>query len=134
MSRLDTRPGLGRVAVTGLVATVVAAVATTVGAALARISGVTFEIPEGGEAIPTAGFATVTTALSLVGVGIALALARWSARPALRLAQVTVPLVGVSLVPPFAVGASARTSLTLAALHLVAAAIVVPALVRALPR
>src|SRR5690606_3247907 len=105
---------------TGAVATVVAATATTVGAALAKAAGVDFEVPDGGEVIPTGGFATITGVFSLVGVGIAVALERWSSRPAKRFVAVTVPLVAVSLVPPFTVGASTATSLTLVVLHLVA--------------
>ena len=126
------RTGLGRVAVRGLIATVVAAAATTLCAAVAKAASVDFEIPAGGEAIPTPGFATVTSGFSLVGVALALALARWSARPADRFVATTVVLTAVSLVPPFVVGASLRTSLALVALHLVAAAVVIPALARGL--
>lgn len=126
------RPRLGRVALTGVVATVVAATATTAGGALANAAGVDFEIPDGGESIPVAGFTSITTMLSLVGVGIALVLARWSPRPARWFARVAVTLTAVSLVPPFVVGANAATALTLVALHLVAAAVMVPALAKAL--
>ena len=126
------RGGLGRVAVRGLIATVVAAAATTLCAAVAKAAGVKFEIPAGGEAIPTAGFATVTCAFSLVGVALALGLACWSDRPARRFVQVTVPLTAISLVAPLVVGANAATALTLIALHLVAATVMVPALARAL--
>lgn len=126
------RAGLGRVAIRGLIATGAAATATTLCAAVAKAVGVDFEIPAGGEAIPTPGFATVTCAFSLVGVALALALARWSDRPARRFVQVTVPLTAVSLVPPVTVGANAATALTLIALHLVAASVMIPALARAL--
>ncbi|GAA3527131.1 hypothetical protein AFL01nite_04030 [Aeromicrobium flavum] len=137
MSRLAVgarRASLVRVAVTGVVATVVAAALTTAAAAVAKSAGVDFEIPDGGESIPVAGFATVTTAFSLVGVGIALALSRWSARPATRFVQIAVPLTAVSLAPPFAVGADAGTAETLVGLHLVAAAVMVPAMARCLRR
>ena len=126
------RTGLGRVAVRGLIATVVAAAATTLCAAVAKAADVDFEIPAGGAAIPAPGFATVTSGFSLVGVALALALARWSDRPARRFVQVTVPLAALSLVPPLTVGASATTAVTLICLHLLAAAIVVPLLARAL--
>lgn len=126
------RPRLGRVALTGVVATVAAAAATTAGGALAKAAGVDFEIPDGGESIPVAGFTSVTTMLSLVGVGIALGLARWSPRPARWFVRVAVTLTVLSLVPPFVVGANAATALTLVALHLLAAAVMVPALARAL--
>jgi len=128
--RVSTRPT--RVGLTGIGASIVAATVTTAGAAVAKAAGVPFEIPGGGESIPTAGFATVTGLFCLVGVGIALGASRWSAQPARRFAQVTVPLVVASLVPPFVVGASVPTALTLVALHLLAAAVLIPAVARAL--
>ncbi|MET1132765.1 MAG: DUF6069 family protein [Aeromicrobium sp.] len=131
-TRFAVRPGLGRVALTGVVATVAAAAATTAGAALAKAAGVDFEVPAGGEAIPTAGFATMTSVFSLVGVAIAVALARWNSRPARRFVRITIPLAAASLVPPLAVGATAATATTLVVLHLVAAAVVIPSLTRAL--
>ena len=45
---------------------------------------------------------------------------------------VTVPLLAVSLVPPFVVGASLGTSIALVALHLLAAAVMIPVLARRL--
>lgn len=126
------RVRLGAVAATGVIAAVVAATSTTAAGAIARAAGVGFEIPDGGEAIPTGAFATVTGFFSLVGVGLALGLARWSNRPAQRFVAVTVPLLAVSLVPPFVVGASLGTSMALVALHLLAAAVMIPALARRL--
>lgn len=134
MSAVEGRPRvrLGAVAVTGVIAAVVAATSTTAAGAIARAAGVRFEIPDGGEAIPTGAFATVTGFFSLVGVGLALGLARWSNRPAQRFVAVTVPLLAVSLVPPFVVGASLGTSIALVALHLLAAAVMIPVLARRL--
>ncbi|MTB87301.1 hypothetical protein H9L21_06935 [Aeromicrobium senzhongii] len=126
------RPRLGRVAVMGVLATVAAAVVTTTLGALAKRAGVEFEIPAGGDAIPTGAFATVTSFFSLIGVGVALAAGRWSDRPAQRFVAITVPLAVASLVPPFVVGASAETSLVLVVLHLAAAAVVIPTLARTL--
>jgi len=121
-----------RLAVTGVLATVAAVVATTVVAGLARAAGVDFELPDGGEAIPLAGFAVVTGVFSVVGVAIAAALLRWSARPAERFVLVAVALTAISLVPPFISGADAATVAALICLHLVAAAVVVPVLARSL--
>lgn len=126
------RPRLGRVALTGIVATVVAAAATTAGGALAKAAGVDLEVPDGGESIPVGGFTSITTMLSLVGVGMALVLARWSPRPARWFVRVALTLTAISLVPPLVVGANAATAVTLIALHLVAAAVMIPALTRAL--
>ncbi|MCZ7437830.1 DUF6069 family protein [Micromonospora sp. WMMC241] len=117
---------------TGLIAALVAVVATTVAAALARTAGVDFAIPDGGETIPLSGFAVVTCFFSLVGVLIAAALLRWSIRPARRFLWTAVTLTAISLVPPFLAGAALATAVTLAGLHLVAAAVMIPALTRTL--
>jgi hypothetical protein len=117
---------------TGLVATLAAMTATTVSAALFRATGVDFEIPEGGEVIPLSGIAFVTGVFSAVGVVIAVALLRWSARPAERFVRTTVSLTAISLVPPFLVGAAPTTIAALVGLHLVAATVMIPTLARAL--
>src|SRR4051794_18569605 len=82
--------------VTGLAATIAAMAATTVAAALARAAGVGFEVPDGGETIPPAGFAVVTGFFSVVGVVLAGVLLRWSARPAERFVTTTVALTAIS--------------------------------------
>ena len=119
-------------AVTGAIATLAATAATTAGAALARAAGADFEIPDGGETIPLAGFTVVTGFFSLLGVVIAAGLLRWSARPATRFVATTVSLTAISLVPPFLSGANAVTVSTLAALHLIPAAVMIPSLARTL--
>ncbi|SCG42015.1 DUF6069 family protein [Micromonospora humi] len=121
-----------RLAGTGLLATLVAVVVTTLAAALARAAGVDFAIPDGGETIPLSGFAVLTGVFSLVGVVIAAALLRWSAHPARRFLWTSVTLTAISLVPPFLVGAAPTTALTLLALHLIPAAVMIPTLTRAL--
>ena len=139
ISSTDTRVDVGRphrfrrLAVTGVVATLAAMTATTLGAALARAAGVDFAIPDGGDdAIPLGGFTVVTGFFSLVGVVIAAVLLRWSARPAERFVWTAAALTALSLAPPFLVGAAVTTSVTLVALHLVAAAVMIPALTRCL--
>jgi len=123
---------LGGLVVTGAVAVLAAMVATTVVAALAHGAGVDFEVPDGGETIPLSGFAVVTGVFSCVGVVIAVALLRWSARPADRFVWTAGTLTAISLVPPFLSGAAAATIATLVVLHLVAAAVMVPTLARSL--
>ncbi|MEU7610002.1 DUF6069 family protein [Micromonospora sp. NPDC049204] len=117
---------------TGLVAALAAVVATTLGAALAQAGGVDFEVPDGGETIPLAGFAVVTGFFSVVGIVIAAAFRRWSARPAKRFVWTTVSLTAISLVPPVISGASAATIAALVGLHLVPAAVTIPVLARSL--
>ncbi|NDU76403.1 hypothetical protein GWI34_27800 [Actinomadura sp. DSM 109109] len=118
---------------TGLVAALAAMAATALAAALARAAGVGFEVPDGGgESIPLGGFAVVTGFFCAVGIVIAAALLRWSARPAARFVRTAVSLTAISLVPPFLCGADAATAVTLVGLHLVAAAVMIPVLARAL--
>lgn len=117
---------------TGLVATLAAMVATTLVAALAHAAGVDFEVPDGGEAIPLPGFAVVTGFFSVVGIVIAAALLRWSARPARLFVRTAVSLTALSLVPPLLCGANAATVTTLLVLHLIPATVMIPALARSL--
>jgi hypothetical protein len=119
---------LRRLAGTGFIATLAAMVATTLAAALARAVGVDFEVPDGGETIPLPGFAVVTGFLSVVGIVIAAALLRWSARPAERFVQTAVSLTAISLVPPLRSGATTATIIALPVLHLVAATVMIPTL------
>ncbi|WP_433303407.1 DUF6069 family protein [Actinoplanes sp. CA-030573] len=121
-----------RLAGAGLAATLAAIAATTLAAALARAAGADFELPDGGETIPLPGFAAMTGVFAIVGVVIAAALLRWSARPARRFVQTAVPLTAVSLVAPFLSGGNAATVAALLGLHLVAAAVMIPALARSL--
>ncbi|MGW5667869.1 DUF6069 family protein [Micromonospora sp. NPDC003776] len=117
---------------TGLMATLAAMVATTLAAALAQAVGVDFQIPDGGETIPLAGFAVVTGFFSVVGIAIAVALFRWSARPATRFVWAAVSLTAVSLLPPLLSGANTATTTALLGLHLVPAAVMIPTLTRSL--
>lgn len=117
---------------TGFIATLAAMVATTLAAALAQAAGVDFEIPDGGETIPLPGFAVVTGFFSVVGIVIAVALLRWSARPAERFVRTAVSLTVISLVPPFLSGANPATVTALLGLHLVPATVMIPTLARSL--
>lgn len=130
-SRTAPAARLGRVVGTGVLASVTASAAAMCGAWLARSAGVTLEVT-GGEAIPVAAFASVTLALSLIGVVVAAGLARWSDHPVRWWLRTTAALTALSLVPPLLAAADTATAVTLVALHLFAAAVVVPAVARAL--
>ena len=119
-------------AVTGFIATLAAMVATTLAAALAPAAGVDLEVPDGGEAIPLSGFAVLTGFFSVVGVVIAAALLRWTARPAERFAWTAASLTAISLVPPLLSGANMATITALIGLHLVAATVMIPTMPRSL--
>jgi uncharacterized protein DUF6069 len=114
---------------TGFIATLAAMAATTLAAALAQAVG---EVPDGGETIPLSGFAVVTGFFSVVGIVIAVALLRWSARPAERFVRTAVTLTAISLVPPLLSGADTASTTALFGLHLVAATVMIPTLARSL--
>ena len=123
---------LRRLAGTGLMATLAAMVATTLAAALARAVGVDFAVPDGGQTIPLSGFAVVTGFFSVLGIVIAAALLRWSARPAERFVWTAVTLTAISLVAPLLSGADTATTTALLGLHLVPATVMIPTLARSL--
>jgi Family of unknown function (DUF6069) len=76
---------------------------------------------------------TVAAALAAaMGVVIAVAVLRWSARPAERFVWTAVFLTAISLVPPFLSGADTATITALVGLHLVAATVMIPTLARGL--
>jgi hypothetical protein len=111
---------------TGVVAGLVAAAATAATAALAHAAGVSLEV--GGEAIPVLGFAQLTFVMTLVGVAIAAVLSRKAQRPARTFVRTTVALTLVSFVPDVLADAAISTRLVLMLTHVIAAAIVIPAL------
>lgn len=124
----------------GLAATAVATLVTTGLAVLASRAGVSFVDPAHPEMpIPASGFAMLTAVFSLVGVILAAVLARTARRPRSTFVITTVTLLVLSIVPDFVAipGLSPDfgtvTSITLAALHVVAAAIVIPVVARRLP-
>jgi Family of unknown function (DUF6069) len=119
-------------AVTGFIATLVAMMATTLAAALAQALGVDFAVSEGDETIPLSGFAVVTGFFSVVGIVIAVALLRWSARPVERFVWTAVSLTAISFVPPLLSGANTATTAALLGLHLIAAMVMIPALAKSL--
>jgi hypothetical protein len=131
-----TKPTQRSVWLPGLAATVGATIATTALAVLANRAGISFIDPAHPEMpIPPSGFATLTAVFSLVGVVLAAILARTARNPRSTFIKTTVALTALSIVPDFVAIPSlglpdfhTATSFTLAGLHLVAAAIVIPVL------
>lgn len=118
----------------GLAATLVAMTATTLAAALARAIGVDFQLAGATEPIPLPGFATMTAVFSLIGMAIATALLRWTTTPAKHFTRTAITLTAVSLLAPLLSGGDAATTITLISLHLIAAAVMIPALTSAVRR
>ncbi|MEU1752386.1 DUF6069 family protein [Micromonospora matsumotoense] len=125
-----TRPAIGALILTGVIAAAVASVATMAVAAAGNAAGISLDV--GDAAIPVSGFGLLTAVFSLVGVLIAALLARFARRPRRTFVLVTVVLTALSLVPDVLIDTGAATKALLIVTHLVAAAIVVPALARRL--
>jgi hypothetical protein len=114
----------------GLIAAVVAGAATAAVAAVGQFAGISLVI--GGMPISVFGFAVLTVVFSVVGLVLALVLARTVRRPRTVFVRTTVVLTVLSLVPDVLMDASAATRVLLMLAHVVAAAIVVPAIARRL--
>jgi hypothetical protein len=117
----------------GVVAGVVAAVAVTLVVIGALALGVPMQAASqataAAEDIPVSAFAVLTLAFTAAGTVLAIALARWAKRPAPVFVVVTVILTILSLAAPIATAnATTATRLVLALTHVVAAAVVIPAL------
>lgn len=122
---------------TGAIAGAAAAVATTTVAVIGKTLDIPLEAAprtaDAARVIPLSGFAMGTLWSTAIGVVLAIALARWARRPARTFAIVTVVLTGASLAGPISTGhATTATRLVLELTHVVAAAIVIPALAREL--
>jgi hypothetical protein len=113
---------------TTVVVGVIAAAVVTAAAALFHAAGVSLEID--GEMIPLLGFAQLTFVGAVVGGFLVAGLNRWSAAPRRRILQVAVALTALSCVPSVAMPDDVATKLALVTLHLLAAAIIVPVLLR----
>jgi hypothetical protein len=113
---------------TTVVAGLFAAAVTTGVAAAVHAAGVSFEVDS--EMIPLAGFAQMTFVGAVIGGVVLAVLNRRPGSARLRFLQAAVALTALSCVPSVAWPDDAATRLALVALHVLAAVIVVPALVR----
>lgn len=113
---------------TTVVAGLAGAAAVTVAATAAHAAGVSFEIE--GEAIPLVGFAQMTFLGAVLGGLLLAVLNRRSRSPHTSFVRATAVLTALSGVPSVAWPDDAATKVTLVALHVLAAVLVVPALAR----
>ena len=113
---------------TTVVIGLIAAAVVTAAAALVHAAGVSLEID--GEMIPLLGFAQLTFVGAIVGGFLLAGLNRWSAAPGHRFVQVAVALTALSCVPSMTMPSDVATKVALTALHVLAAAIIVPVLLR----
>lgn len=123
-------PTVGSMLAAGSVATVAAAVATALVAASGPAVGISLDVS--GAPIPASGFAVLTVVFSLVGLVIATALRRFARRPHTAWIRTSVALTVLSLAPDVLAEAALPTKVLLMLTHVVAAAIVIPAVARRL--
>ncbi|GAA1677136.1 hypothetical protein GCM10009733_087520 [Nonomuraea maheshkhaliensis] len=130
MSVITTAVPARSLILSGLTATAVAGAVTAAVAAAGELAGISLVV--NGAPIPVSGFATLTVIFSLVGLVLAAVLARRARHPRTTFVRTTLVLTALSLVPDVLVGASVTTKALLMVTHVVAAAIVIPAIARRL--
>jgi len=113
---------------TTVVSGLVGAAVVTSAAAVLHAAGVSFAVD--GEMIPLAGFAQMTALGAIIGGVVLAVLNRRSADPSRRFLQTTGVLTALSCIPSVALPDDVTTRVALVALHVLAAAIIVPALAR----
>jgi peptidoglycan/LPS O-acetylase OafA/YrhL len=111
---------------TGAAAGLLASVATSTIAAIASALDVSLKV--GGQAIPVLGFAQLTFVAAIIGTVIAVMMSHRASRPRHTFVMTTLALTALSIVPDVTADAHTTTKLVLVLTHLVAAAIVIPAL------
>lgn len=110
----------------GVVGGATGAVANAAIYTVARVFDVSFDIK--GEAIPAIAFPQLTLIAAVLGTAMAAVFARKSHRPRRAFVRTTVSLTALSMVPPVLADAATATKLVLGLTHLVAAAIIIPAI------
>ncbi len=115
---------------TGVAATAAASAATMIVAAAGRAAGISLDVS--GAPIPISGFGVLTAVFSLAGLVLAVVLSRTARHPRRAFIRTTVVLTALSLVPDVIADAGPATKALLMLTHLVAAAIVIPAVARRL--
>ncbi|MFI5733714.1 DUF6069 family protein [Kribbella sp. NPDC051587] len=123
-------PSAGRLLRDGAIAAVLAAVATAAVAAAGQAAGISLDVA--GAPIPLAGFAVMTLVFAALGLLIAVALRRYAARPRTAWIRITVVLTALSFTPDLLADAAPATKALLMTTHLIAAALVIPAVARRL--
>jgi len=117
------RTQIGRI---GVVAGFAASAATFAVAGVARALDVSLSV--GGKPIPVAGFPQLTFVGAIIGTILAVVLSRRAGQPRRAFVTTTIALTLLSIIPDVIVNAQVVTKGTLALTHVVAAAIVIPAL------
>jgi peptidoglycan/LPS O-acetylase OafA/YrhL len=128
VTRPDSDRRAGTLRRTTVVAGLGAAAVTTAVAAAFHAAGVSFEVD--GEMIPLAAFAQMTFLGAVIGGVVLAVLSRRSRSTRRRFLHTAVALTALSCVPAVTWPDDVATKVALVALHVLAAVVVVPALVR----
>jgi hypothetical protein len=121
---------IGSLLAGGAVATVAASAATPIVAATGQALGISLDVE--GAPIPVLGFATMTALFSVIGLVLAVVLAKLATRPRRAWTRTTVVLTALSFAPDLMFPMALSTRVLLILTHLVAAAIVIPVVARRL--
>ena len=121
---------IGSLLAGGAVATVAASAATPLVAAAGQALGISLDVE--GSPIPVLGFATLTAVFSVIGLVLAVVVAKLATRPRRAWVRTTVALTALSFAPDLLFPMAPSTRVLLILTHLVAAAIVIPAVARRL--
>jgi peptidoglycan/LPS O-acetylase OafA/YrhL len=117
--------------ITGVTAGIAASVANMGVVFAAR--GADVDLSVDGESIPLLGFAQLTLMGAVLGVLLAASIAKRARRPRHLFVTVTIALTALSLIPDVIADADSASKLVLGATHVLAAAVIVPALRSRLP-
>jgi peptidoglycan/LPS O-acetylase OafA/YrhL len=117
---------------TGVAVGLAAAAATVAVASVAHALDVPIETAPG-TTIPILAFGQLTLFFTAIGVLLARTIGRRARRPRSTLLRTTVGLTALSLIPDVMLSAGTSTKVTFVLTHLVAAAIVIPALASCVP-
>ena len=123
-------PTVGSLLLAGSAATVAAAATTALVAVAGQAVGISTAVS--GASIPPSGFAVLTVIFSVLGLGIAALLRRFARNPRTAWVRTTIALTVLSFVPDVLADATVATKVFLMVTHVVAAAIVIPAVARRL--
>ena len=122
----STSTSTGSIGRTAAVAGAVAAVATTVIGAVAKAADV--PLVTGDMEIQIPMFAVFTLVAAAIGAGIAIQVQKRASQPRRTFVITTLVLTALSVIPDLTADATTATKLSLVGAHLVAAAVIIPAL------
>jgi hypothetical protein len=132
MTTIAIRPRTGTLTKTVALATVAAAAAVEAVMALVNVAGPNVTLQ--GEAMPAGGCAIGVLMCMVPAIALLAGLRRWAANPRRAWVRTTVALTALSVLPDLTVADTPVGSrLALIGAHVIAAAIIVPAVARALP-